>query len=133
MSYGALKRRRNYRDETLDKQMTATDDDQTLISVKNVNYTIYIQRIIAYITTDAAQSWNFKDSNGTPKSIAKVTTSPGADTRWDFDFGDEGVPLNQGKDFLLDVSAVGLAGNIHVEAYQRLTAVTNSNAGPSLQ
>lgn len=95
-------------------------DDTTLKAVRNANHQIFIQRIIVYITTDAAQSWAFTDSAGTPIGVAKVTTSPGVDTRWDFDFGPTGHPLTVGKDFLLNVSAIGLAGNIEWLGYQRL-------------
>lgn len=102
--------------------IAATDDDQTLVTVRNANSTIYVQTVIAYITTDAAQSWSFEDSNGTAKKACKVTTSPGVDTRWQFDFGPRGLPLTEGKNFLLNVSAVGLAGTIEWYGYSRLTS-----------
>ena len=111
-----------YKDISGSLRATATTDDTTLVTVKNTSSTIYIQRVIVYITTDAAQSWNFTDSADTPLSICKVTTSPGVDTRWDFDFGATGVPLTEGKNFLLNVSAVGLAGHIEWEGYEKLTA-----------
>lgn len=105
---------------------TTTTDDTTLVAAK-ASHTIYIQRIIAYITTDAAQSWAFEDNNGTAKSVAKVTTSPGVDTRWDFDFGDTGIPLTEGKAFVLNVSAVGLAGTIQWSGYRKLTGTNVDN------
>lgn len=125
--------RRWYEDVTADLTMAAGTGDTTLITARNANYTIFVQRIIAFITTDAAQSWSFEDSAGTPVQIAEVTTSPGDSTRWDFDFGPAGAPLTEGKNLLLNVSAAGLAGHVHVEAYQKLTAVVNANAGASLQ
>jgi len=100
---------------------TTSTDDTTLVTARNTSTTIYIQRIIVYITTDAAQSWSFEDSNGTAKIVAKVTTSPGVDTRWDFYFGARGKPLTEGKNFVLNVSATGLAGQVEWEGYQRLT------------
>ncbi len=102
--------------------VAATDDDQTLVTVRNANSTIYIQHIIVYITTNAAQSWSFEDSNSSARKIAKVTTSPGVDTRWDFWLGDAGIPLTEGKNFLLNMSAAGLAGNVEWEGYSRLTS-----------
>lgn len=108
--------------------VAAADGDATLVTSRGAGFTLFIQRIIAYITTDAAQSWAFTDSNGTPKVIARVTTSPGVDTRWEFDFGDEGVPLTEGKNFLLDVSAAGLAGHIEWLGYQKQTSTVTAAA-----
>lgn len=101
---------------------TTSTDDTTLVTVKNANSTIYIQRVIVYITTDAAQSWSFEDSNASAFKLCKVTTSPGVDTRWDFDFGDEGYPLTEGKNFVLNVSATGQAGNIKWYGYSKITS-----------
>lgn len=100
----------------------AATDDTTLVTVRSTSHTIYVQRIIFNCTTDAAQSMNFTDSAGTPVGFAKVTSSPGADTRWDFDFGDEGIPLTEGKNFLMNVSAAGLAGVLKWYAYSKLTS-----------
>ena len=99
----------------------ASDTTATLVTVRNANSTIYIQRVIAYITTDAAQSWTFQDSNGTPVVVCAVTTSPGVNTRWDFDFGPRGKPLTEGKNFVISMSAAGLAGHIEWEGYSKIT------------
>lgn len=112
--------RRIYSDVSGSLAVTATTDDTTLVAGKT-GHTLYIQRIIAYITTDAAQSWSFEDNNSSAKFLAKVTTSPGVDTRWDFDFGDIGVPLTEAKGFVLNVSGIGLAGHIEWYGYRRLT------------
>jgi hypothetical protein len=117
-----LQERRNALDISGSLTAVAATDDQTLVTVRNTSTTIYIQRVVVYITTDAAQSWAFTDSNGTPVPVCKVTTSPGVDTRWDFDFGPKGMPLTQGKNFLLNMSAAGLAGTVNWYGYSRLTA-----------
>lgn len=111
-----------YQDISGSLRATTTTDDTPLVVVRNANSTIYIQRVIAYITTDAAQSWTFQDSANTPLVVCTVTTSPGVDTRWDFDFGPNGVPLTEGKNFVLNVSAIGLAGHIEWNGYQKLTS-----------
>lgn len=108
--------------------IAAADGDTTLFANTTANggganYQVFIQRIIVWISTDAAQSWSFEDDNGTPRQIAEVTSSPGDSTRWDFDYGDRGVPLNAGKDFELNVSAAGLAGFIVWEGYLKRTVV----------
>ncbi len=116
-----------YQDISGNLTVAAATGDTTLVTAKDIYHTIFIQRIIVYVTTDAAQSASFVDSNGTPKKIAEVTTSPGDETRWDFDFGDAGVPLTEGKNFVLDVSAAGLAGIVTWEGYSKLTAVTSAD------
>lgn len=121
MGASAAEYRQIYRDISSSVAIGAADGDTTLVSGV-ASHTIYVQRIIVWISTDAAQSWSFEDDNGTPKQIAEVTTSPGDSTRWDFDFGDVGVPLTEGKDFELNVSAAGLAGNITWEGYIRATS-----------
>lgn len=110
-----------YRDLSQSFAIAAADGDTTLLTGK-ASYTIYIQRIIVWISTSAAQSWSFEDNNGTPKQVAEIPATPGDSTRWDFDFGEEGVPLTEGKNFVLNVSAAGLAGNITVLAYLKPTS-----------
>lgn len=109
-----------YQDISGTVTMAASDTTKTLVTVKNANYQLHIQRIIVYINTDAAQSWTFQDSNGTPLKLCAVTTSPGADTRWDFDFGDAGYPLTLGKNLTLTTSAAGLAGDVRWYGFQKL-------------
>ena len=104
--------------------VAAATGDTTLVTAKSTNNTIYIQRVIFYVTTNAAQSMSFEDSTAvTPFQLANIPSSPGDDTRWDFDFGDEGMPLTEGKNFVMNVSAAGLAGNLHWEGYEKRTAV----------
>jgi hypothetical protein len=119
---GAEGYRRFYQDISGNLTIVAGTGDTTLVTVRNANSTIFIQRIVVYITTDAAQSAAFEDSNGTAKKIAEVTTSPGDETRWEFFFGDRGEPLTEGKNFVLNVSAAGLAANISWEGYSKITS-----------
>lgn len=93
----------------------------TIKTVRNANSTIYVQRVIVYITTDAAQSLTIQDSAG--KVLCSVTVSPGANTRWDFPLGgDKGVPCGEGASLTATFSAAGLAGTLSWEGYQRLTS-----------
>jgi hypothetical protein len=82
---------------------------------------ITIQRVIVWIKTDALQSITFQDTNGTPRILCKVPSSPGADTRWDFDFGPAGKQLTAGKDFTATFSAAGLAGHMVWYGYHQFT------------
>ena len=125
--------RRYYQDISGELNVLAATDDSTLVSVKNASYTLYIQRIIFYVTTDAAQSMSLEDSNSTPKKVAEVPSSPGDETRWDFDHGEEGIPLTEGKDFKMMVSAAGLAGQLKWYGYQKQTANLNALSGSANQ
>lgn len=114
--------RQFYQDISGSTALAAADGDATLVTPRNTSHTIYIQRIIVYVDTDAAQSIAFEDNNGTPKKIAEVTTSPGDETRWDFDYGAKGIPLTEGKNFVANVTAAGLGCDIVWEGYQKLTS-----------
>lgn len=107
--------------------IAAADGDTTLVTSRGAGFTIFIQRIIVWISIDAAQSWSFEDNASPARQVAEVTTSPGDSTRWDFDFGVRGMPLTEAKNFVLNVSTAGLAGNIVWEGYQRQTSTLNIN------
>jgi len=124
------KYRRHY--ERIDADLvvaTGNAGPSTLKTVRNANYTIYVQKIKVSVTTFSAKTWTFKDSAGTPVPGAVISvpaseaTVPGIQD-YEFDFGAAGYPLTQGKDLVLAYSAAGAAGIVHVEAYQRKTAVT---------
>ena len=129
----AEQRRRVYKDVSRSIVMVAADGDQDAFLAKRANHRIWIQRIIGYVTTDAAQSIAFQDDAGTPLVVATITTSPGDETRWDFDYGDVGFPLGENQDLDINVSAAGLAGNITVIAYQAPSAVYSTSAAASGQ
>ena len=126
MSYEYAKLRRHYSDISGQLIFTASTDDTTLRTVRDANHTIFVQKIRVYITTDAAQSIVFEDSNSSARKIAEVTASPGDETPWVFDFGPKGFELTEGKNFVMNVSAVGLAGHMEWEGYEKLTAVTHA-------
>lgn len=98
--------------------------------------TIYIIRITFTVTTDAAHNLTFEDSAGTPVPVLQTTNSPGAGKQFQVDFGPDGFPLTEGKDFQVAADAAGLAGAISWIAYQRRTATATPNiagkAGVSL-
>lgn len=100
----------------------AATDDTTLVSAKT-NHTIFFQKLHVEVTAGSSgKTWTFKDSAGTPVNLVP-SVDASAVAHFDFDFGPEGIPLTQGKDFLLDVSATGAVGWVSWEAYQKLTVV----------
>lgn len=114
--------RKFYQDCSGTLVVTASTDDTTLVTAKT-NHTIYVQTIIFYVTTSVAQSMTFQDSAGSPLKLCAVTSTPGVDTRWEFYFGEEGFPLTEEKNLVMNVSATGLAGNLRWEGYQKRTKV----------
>ncbi len=102
------------------------DGDQTLVTGR-ANHTIYIQKIIFTVTTDATPTASFEDSNSSAKVIAEVPASPG-EGQLIFDFGDEGVPLTEGKNFVLNLSAAGLGGHIEWLGYMKQSSTMTAAA-----
>ncbi len=100
----------------------AATDDATLVTVRNASYTIFIQRYHVRITGAAATTWSLEDSAGTPVSISGALSTATAPVTHEMDFGEQGMPLTQGKNFLLNVAATGAAGRVTWEGYQRPTA-----------
>lgn len=116
-----------YSSKNTDLTVLAATDDTTMITPKSANHQIFIQKISVAITTYAAKTWTFTDSAGTPVPIgfisipaAAVALASESNNYTIFDFGPAGTPLTKGKNFVLDVSATGAAGVVHVEAYERL-------------
>lgn len=117
--------RRTYNNISGKLTVLAATDDTTLVSVRGAAYTIYIQKIIFEVTTDAAQSMSFEDSASTPLILGEIPASPGDSTTHIFDYGEEGFACTEGKDFKMMVSAAGLAGTLKWYGYQRQTGLTN--------
>jgi len=84
-------------------------------------YTVFVQKIIITVTTDAAQTFTAQDTNGTPKVIAEAAANPG-EGQLIFEWGDEGEPLTEGKGLDFVQSAAGLGYNYDVYAYRRATS-----------
>jgi hypothetical protein len=121
------RKRKQYGDISGELAVTATTDDSTLVTVRGASHTIFIQSIDFFVTTSAAQSMSFEDSNGTPKQIFEIPATPGDSEHYKQDWGPEGIPLTEGKDFKMMVSAVGLAGQLKWYGYQKLTSTIHVN------
>lgn len=120
----AYEHRRNfYGSATADSLVAAADSAKdNVIAPRSALYTIFIQRILISITVDAAQSLIFQDDANTPVIIGKTKASPGLGPIV-IDFGPEGTPLTQGKNFDIATSAAGIGARVHVEGFQKLTGV----------
>ena len=116
----------NHTRKVTDFFVLAATDDSTLITAKSANHRLYIQKLVISITTYSAKTWTFEDSAATPVPIAHISIAAAAEAHVsesgtiEFDFGPTGIALTLGKNLLLNVSAAGAAGAIHVEAYEKL-------------
>lgn len=123
---------RHYQKAIGNLQIAATDTGtKVLIAAALANFTLYVQKIIVSVFTDAAQTLTFQDSNGTPVKIGATKASPG-NGALTIDFGPEGVPLTVATELDAVISAAGLACQIHAEGYYRQTGVLKAQSAPTI-
>lgn len=92
----------------------------TLITGK-ANYAIHVTHISISVTTSAAQSIDIQDSANTPIEVLGLPASA-AEGFYGWNFGEEGIPITEGKDLTITTSAAGVACYVHVEGYFRQTS-----------
>jgi hypothetical protein len=128
MSEAYRRKQTFYADISGDYRVLATDTGTIALASGKANDTIYVQKIHIEVTTinGGGELWSFKDSAGTPLDIVpSIATS--AIAHFDFDFGPNGVPCTEGKDFNLVISvATGAVGRISWEGYRKRTAVASA-------
>jgi hypothetical protein len=116
----AQRLREIHKDVSISRNVLATDGNLDGLIASIAKWTIYIQKIIMNVSTDAAQSVTFQDNSATPVIVAKSKASPGLGPIV-FDLGEEGYALGEGKQ--LDVKqTAGLAYTLRIEGYARPTA-----------
>lgn len=118
-----------YQDVSDSLNVTTATDDATLVTVRNASHTIFLQKCHVQVTgPSAGVSWQLRDSASTPVQLTGPFAVDTDGSHFDMDFGPEGVPLTEGTNLVLDVSATGAAGKVTWEAYSRLTAVVAASA-----
>lgn len=135
--------RRQYSDKTTDLSILAGTDysasnGTAVVSPKTANHRLYIQKITVNPSTYAAKTWTWQDNAGTPvafafDSIPATAPTAGGDCAYVHDFGPKGRALTIGVALLLKMSAAGVAGGVHIEAYEKLDATIASEAGAASQ
>lgn len=127
--------RTQYTDKSLKLTVLATDATAQLANVinpKSSKHTVFIQKIYISVTTDAAQSLTFQDGAGTPIVVGVSKASPGLGIHVVADHGAEGKALTEGEE--LDITATaGIAGQVMIEAYEKLTGTRSYLDGASVQ
>ena len=119
-SIKAAEYRRVFRDESITYRLAAaTDPDRDpLIACQNSKHQLFIQKISVHVTTSAAQAITFQ-SGTTSVVVAVLPASASAGDEHVLIDLEEGFALPAGEDLNVD-GAAGVAGLIHVQAYQRL-------------
>ncbi len=128
MSDGYARNREFYAPLTADVPvLAATQNYNGVLVPRDANHTIFVQRIYGAITTHAdGKILTFQDQAATPvviATLADMVVASVTQPAFVADFGPAGTPLTQGKALDIKGSAAGIAGRVHIEAYQKLTGV----------
>ena len=123
--------------KNLDRQIVAADDTtalNNLIVPKSANHALFIQKITFHETTESnGKNLTFQDDSSTAILLGKyfsITAAAGITKSFVADYGPTGYQLGTGKNFDVVVSAAGIAGALHIEAYEKLigpVAVASTN------
>lgn len=117
--------RRWFPDVSDSLKVTATTGDSTLVTVRDANHTIFLQKVHMSVTgPSAGKTWQVTDSASNPVEISGPFGADVDGAHFDRDFGAKGIPLTEGKNLRLDVSDTGAAGLVTWEGYQKLTRTT---------
>lgn len=121
MSDGYTRKRQFYGDWSGSLPVTAFVGQSTLVACKP-SYAIHVQRVYAPVTgAVGGVTWSFKDSTGAvtiaTESAATVTVDAASVT---YDFGQDGITLPTGADFVFVPSQTGAAGAVTWDAFQKL-------------
>lgn len=128
MSFGDYSHyQRWYTDKSSDTVLGTGDTSKTLITCKDANHQIYVQKVSYNPVTPAAQAVTIEDS-GVPLVLDTIPASQALPVN--LDFGPRGTPLGAGKNLLAVPASAGPAAQIHVEAYERIVNAA-INAGGS--
>ena len=111
-----------YQEKVSDNLVLVGDSSDATLLTGRAKHTIFVQQIVADITTTDLVIWTFKDSS-TPTAVVVGTlgSGPGIGQFIVVDYGPQGRALTEGKDLILSFSGSGMAGNVHVDAYLKLT------------
>lgn len=100
--------------------LTSDNVSAEVLITGKANYAIFVTHISVSITTAAAHNITLADS---ASSAIKIFFVPNSATGVQVgNFGEEGIPLTEGKDLTLTTDAAGVGAYIHVEGYFRQTS-----------
>lgn len=122
--------RRQYTSKVTDVPiLTGTQNYTGSISPRSANFTLYIQKITVAINTHATGvTVAFADQSSTTIKFGSFIDATAANLvpgTYVFDFGPRGQACGLGKAFDITQSAAGIAGSVHIEAYEKLGATVS--------
>lgn len=117
-----LRKRSFFTDVSGNHAVGTSDTANFTLATAKAGYTIFVQRLRVDVITSTTATLTFEDTNGTPVVVKATDASPGANTEYIWDFGPDGWPLTQAKNFIGVISASGAAYEVLFEAYQKQTA-----------
>jgi hypothetical protein len=118
---------RRYASKNLSRAIVIADDTTALnniITPKSADHQLYIQKVMFRETVESnGKSLTFQDDASTAVLLgvySSVTAAAGIPKSLELDYGPEGFALTKGKNLDVIVSAAGIAGSLHIEAYEKL-------------
>lgn len=115
---------RHYQNLTTDLAITAlTPLTNTLLTVRNANYQIYVQRAVLSVTSFVACTVQLQSASNSVVwgQFTIPATAPTADACeiYTLDYGPTGLGITLGSNLNLVISAANLVASLHIEAYQK--------------
>lgn len=119
--------RRQYQDISASTGISSgsTGSPFTLLTAKNANYQIYVQRIIVdqVVVTSTGATGSFAGGTGANIAVSvfpnTISSNAGVNS-FEHDFGEDGQPLGLGKNLVMTITGTVPGLNVKVQAYQKL-------------
>lgn len=94
-----------------------------LVTPSAATKTLWIVEIVLAVTTYSAKTITFQDDAASPVPIGFMSIPAAAGTAageqvYRIKFGERGTPLTAGKNLDAVLSGAGVAGRLHIEAYE---------------
>lgn len=83
-------------------------------------FTIFVQRVNFSVNVENASEITVQSSDATPVKVAEIN-APSSEGPNDFDFGEVGIAIPEGKHLEFRNSAAGMGVNVYVQAYMKPT------------
>lgn len=119
---GGERYRRYFQDISTLRRWGATDGSVTPLIAPKPKHIVFLQDVLLFVSTDAAQSITLRDTSGAPATVLLVPNSPGIGQK-SYSFGDEGIALPVGEGLDVVLSAAGLAFVLQIVGYRRSDGV----------
>ncbi len=127
---------RHYQTTTTDVNIVAINATYlNVLPVKNLNYQEFIQKASLVVTTYTATTVTIVEhTTGIVRARFDIPAAPNAPSiggaeSYLIDYGPVGLGCTIGNSLDVSCSQVGVAAQLHIEAYQKLAVTVGSNSG----